>query len=139
MFAKPIRLAMAGTAVALLLSTSTFAAKIPLSDGAIAEITGSANDTLFGEKSGTGVSSSGNSSTLPASDPWANGLTTDHSQNFIATNQSGSDSQVQQNINGLNNALSVGSVSQNAIINSGGTIDGGLNVVGYAVVARSDF
>jgi len=141
MFTKQISLLTAGMAIAFLLSTSVYAAAISLGDDAMAEITGSANDTAFSNNPGVNVSLPGNSNSngLLAGNLWSNDLTTENSQNFIASNQSGAASQVQQNINGLNNALTVGSVSQNAVVNSGGTIGGGLNVVGYAVVARSDF
>ena len=141
MFTKPIPLVMASMAMALLLSTSAFSAGIPLGDEAIAGISGSANDTSFSDNPGANVSLTDNSNSngSPVSNIWSNDLTTNQSQNFIASNQSGAASQVQQNINGLNNALTVGSISQNAVVNSGGTIGAGVNVIGYAVVTRGNF
>lgn len=132
MYSKPLSLIVAGLAAAILMSAPVFAAKVSLNDEAIAEVSGSANDTTFGGDSNATISAAGGASANSQ-------LPSDQSQNYAASNQSGSDSRVQQNINGLNNALSVGAVSQNTVINSGGTVVGSLSVVGYALIARRDF
>ena len=132
MFTKRLSLVVACLATAIQASVPAYAAKIPLSDDMIAEVSGSANDyTLTGNSNTTGTLASGaNVNSQPHSDL----NTSDQSQNKVTNNQSGPGSQVQQNISGLNNALVVGSVSQNVIINFGGTSKDTINVTGYAMV-----
>ena len=141
MHTKPFPLIVAGMVAAIFMSAPVFAAKVPLSDDAIAEISGSANNTTFGGNSSATASSAGgaNSNSLLAANSGPDVQTSDQNQNYAANNHSGSNSQVQQNIHGLNNALSVGAISQNAVVNSGGSVGDTMNVMGYAIIARRDF
>lgn len=138
---KPFVLVMAGMAAAILLSTPVFAAKASLSDEAIDEVSGTANDFAFSGNSSTTASlASGASANIQFNGyQWSDEHTTDQSQNKGANNQSGSASQVQQNISGHANALVVGSVSQNVLINIGGSVEGSQNAVAYAAVVGGGF
>ena len=124
-------------AAAILLSEPVIAAKALLSDEAIDEISGNANDYTFNGKLNATVSLAGGASANSQFDSyqWSDGHASDQSRNKGANNQSGAASQVQQNISGQANALFVGSASQNVLISKGGYVGGGQNNMAYAVVA----
>ena len=134
---KPIVFGVACMAVVILLSEPVFAEKAPLSDEAIDEISGNANDSTFNGNLSATVSLAGGASANSQFDSyqWSDEHTTDQSQNKGANDQSGSASQVQQNISGQANSLFVGSASQNVLINRGGSVGGSQNNMAYAVVA----
>ena len=137
MFAKPITLLVAGMAAAILWSAPVLAAKISLSDEAIAEISGNANEyTISGNSSATASLAGGANGNIQfVRYQWSDDHSNDQSQNKGANNQSGPTSQVQQSISGHANAIVVGSVSQNVLINSGGSVEGSQNTMAYAVAA----
>jgi hypothetical protein len=141
MITKSIALGVAGMAVAILLSAPVFAAKVPLNDEAIDKVYGNANDYTFSGDSNTTVSlAGGGSANVQFSGyQWSDVHTNDQSQDKGANNQSGSASQIQQNVNGQANALFVGSVSQNVLMNKGGAVGGSQNLMAYAAVARGGF
>ena len=140
MFTKIPALIVAGMTAAILTTGSASAAKISVSDDIMASIYGSANDTTFnGDTNATNSANNDGTNIQAAAQPHSDSTSNGQYQNFTASNQSGAGSQVQQNISGLNNALPVGSVSQNAVINTSGSVGGTMNVYGYALVARGDF
>jgi len=141
MIIKPIAVVVAGMAVAILLSEPVFAARGLLSDEAMDEITGSANDYTFSGNSSTTLSLADGANGNIQFDgyQWSDDHSADQSQSKNGNDQSGSASQVQQNISGHANALFVGSVSQNVLISSGGAVGAGQNNTAYAVVASGGF
>lgn len=141
MSTKPIALLAAVLTTATLASPPVLAAKAMLTDEAIAEISGAANNITFNGNFDSSASLTGgaNGNIQISGYQWADEHTNDQSQYKGSNNQSGAYSQVQQNINGEANALFVGAVSQNVLISSGETIGGSQNVTGYAVVARGGF
>jgi hypothetical protein len=141
MLMKPVVLVAAGVAAAVLLSAPVFAAKTPLSDEAMAEVSGHANDYTFNGNSNTTVSLAGGAGANVqfVGYQWSDNHASDQSQDKGANNQSGSASQVQQHVGGQANALFVGSVNQNVLINSEGSTSGNQNVTAYAVVAHGGF
>ena len=141
MVIKPIAVVVAGMAVALLLSEPVFAARALLSDEAIDEVAGAGNDYTFSGNSSATVSLAGgaNGNIQLEGYQWSDDHSNDQSQSKGGNNQSGSASQVQQNISGHANALFVGSVSQNVLISSGGAVGGSQNNTAYAVVASGGF
>jgi hypothetical protein len=141
MIIKSIVVAMAGIAVSILLSEPVIAARAILSDEAIDEVAGAGNDYTFSGNSSATVSLAGGASGNVQIDgyQWSDDHSTDQSQNKGGNNQSGFDSQVQQNISGHANALFMGSVSQNVLISSGGAVGGSQNNTAYSVVASGGF
>lgn len=142
---KPIALVVAGMAAATLLSSPVFAAKVSLTDKAIDEVAGKANDYTFSSDSNATVSLSSDASANIQFDwyQWTDLHTADASTNKGANDQSGSASQVQQNISGQANALIWGSAGQNVLVNTEGT--GGVGVgndqsnMSYGVFAGGGF
>jgi len=141
MIIKPIAVVVAGMAVAILLSEPVFAARALLSDEVLDEVAGRTNDFTFNGNSSTTVSLASSASGNIQFDgyQWSDDHSTDQSQNKNANNQSGSASQVQQNISGHTNALFVGSVSQNVLISGAGAVGTGQSNTAYAVVANGGF
>ena len=142
---KPIALVVAGMAAATLLSAPVFAAKVSLSDKAIDEVSGKANDYTFSSDSTATVSLASDASANIQFDwyQWTDLHTADGSTNKGANDQSGSASQVQQNIAGQANALIWGSAGQNVLTNTEGA--GGVGVgndqtnMSYGVFAGGGF
>ncbi len=134
---KPIVLVVACMVAAILLSEPVFAAKSSLSDEAIDKVSGNGNDYTFNGNLNSTVSLASGASANSQFDTyqWSDDHATDQSRNKGANNQSGSASQVQQNISGQANALFVGSASQNVLISRGGYVGGSQNNMAYAVVA----
>jgi len=141
MFKKPIVLAVAGMATAILISAPVFAAKTLLSDDAIATISGNSNNLTVSGNSTETVSLAGNGNANIQFNwyQWSDNHTNDQSQNKGGNNVSGSASQVQQNVSGHANALVVGSVSQNVLISNGGSGGDNQNIIAYAVVVDGGF
>jgi hypothetical protein len=140
MIKKPIALVMVGITAAILTATPVFAAKITLSDEAIAEVFGNANDSSTGGNSNVTASLAGdaNGNIQINGYQWNDNHTSDDSQNKDANNQSGASSQVQKNISAKANALFVGAASQNVLINSG-PVAGSQILTAYAVAANGGF
>ena len=137
MITKSIALGVAGMAVAILLSAPVFAAKAPLSDEAIDKVYGGANDyTSNGDSNTTASLTAGNANVQFNGYQWSDVHTGDQSRNLGANDQSGSASQVQQNVSGQANALFVGSASQNVLINREGPVAGSQSLMAYAAVVR---
>lgn len=141
MIAKPIAIVTAGMIAVILLSEPVFAAKTALSDEAIAEISGNANNyTISGNSSVTvSVTGSANANIQIDKYQWSDDHSSDQNHDKNANNQSGSASQVQQNITSHANALFVGSVSQNVLISNGGSIGNSQNLMAYSTLADGGF
>ena len=92
---KPIVLVVVYMAAVILLSEPVFAAKASLSDEAIDDVSGNANDSAFNGNLSATVSLAGGTSANSQFDSyqWSDEHTTDQSQNKGANNQSGSASQ----------------------------------------------
>jgi hypothetical protein len=144
---KPIALVVAGMAAATLLSAPVYAAKTSLSDDAMDAVSGkaaSANLYTFSSDSTALVSLTGDASANIQFDwyQWADDHSTDSSLNKGANDQSGSSSQVQQNIAGQANALIWGSAGQNYLLNAEGAnggIAGSQTNMSYGVFAAGGF
>jgi hypothetical protein len=117
---KPIALAVAGMAAAGLLSAPVFAAKVSLGDKALDAVSGK-NAYNFSSSNTATVSLASDASANIQFDwyQWEDNHSGDASYNKGANDQSGSASQVQQNIQGEANALIWGSAGQNVLNNVG--------------------
>ena len=142
---KPIALVVAGMAAATLLSAPVFAAKTSLSDSEMDKVAGKDNTYTFSSDSTAVVSLASDASANIQFDwyQWADLHSADTSTNKGANDQSGSSSQVQQNIAGQANALIWGSAGQNVLTNTEGS--GGAGVgndqtnMSYGVFAGGGF
>ena len=131
----------ATTILVIILSIPAFAAKEPLSDELMADVYGNSNDFILSGNTSLTISLSGdtNSNIQIGKFQWSDKHAADQSLNKNANNQSGSDSQVQRDFSGQVNALFVGSVSQNVLLNTGGYIEGNQNVSSLAVASSGGF
>ena len=119
---KPIALVVTGMAAATLLSAPVFAAKTSLSNSEMDKVAGKDNTYTFSSNSTATVSLASDASANIQFDwyQWADLHSADTSTNKGANDQSGSSSQVQQNIAGQANALIWGSAGQNVLTNTEG-------------------
>ena len=138
---KPIALVVAGMAAATLLSAPVFAAKVSLSDKAIDEVSGKANTYTFSSDSSATVSLASDASANIQFDwyQWTDLHTADASTNKGANDQSGSSSQVQQNVTGQANALIWGSAGQNVLVSTGASVGNDQANMSYGVFAGGGF
>ena len=122
-------------------SLPTFAAKEPLNDEYMDDVYGNSNDFILSGNTSMTISLSGdtNSNIQIGKFQWSDKHVADHSLNKNANDQSGSDSQVQKDFSGQVNALFVGSVSQNVLLNTGGYIEGNQNVSSFSVASSGGF
>lgn len=141
MITRPIALVAASMAAAILLSAPVFAAKTSLSDEAIDEVFGNANNFTFSSDSSATLSLAGGASANIQFDwyQWTDVHASDNSIRKGANDQSGFASQVQQNIGGKANALIVGAAGQNVLNNSGGSVAGNQTNMSYAAFAGGGF
>jgi len=140
MVTKSLALVAVGTA-AILLSTSVFATRAPISDEVMDGVYGNANAYSVSGGSASSVSLSGgaNANVQYSGFQWADNHAGDSSVRKNANDQSGDASQVQQNLSGKANALVVGAVSQDVVSNSGGDIAGSQIATSYAVFTSGGF
>jgi len=142
---NPIALAVAGMAALTVASAPVFAAKVSLSDAAMDKVSGKANNYTFGSDSTATVSLASDASANIQFDwyQWSDVHSNDASSNKGANDQSGSASQVQQNVSGMTNALIWGSAGQNYLHNVEGTggvgVAGSQNNMSYGVFAAGGF
>jgi hypothetical protein len=142
---KPIALVVAGMAAATLLSAPVFAAKTSLSDAAMDKVSGKSNTYTFSSDSSATVSLASDASANIQFDwyQWTDIHSGDLSINKGANDQSGSASQVQQNVSGQANALIWGSAGQNVLVNAEGTpgvgVAGSQTNMSYGVFAGGGF
>ena len=145
---KPIALVVAGMAAATLLSAPVFAGTTALTDEALDAVSGKAaadnNTYTFSSDSTALIALSGDASANIQFDwyQWTDTHINDQSLNKGANDQSGSGSQVQQNIAGQANALIWGSAGQNYLLNAEGTaggVAGSQTNMSYGVFAAGGF
>jgi hypothetical protein len=138
---KPIALVVAGMAAATLLSAPVFAGKVSLSDNALDSVSGKNNTYTFSSDSSATVSLASDASANIQFDwyQWTDVHSGDQSVNKGANDQSGSSSQVQQNISGQANALIWGSAGQNVLVSTGSTVGNDQSNMSYGVFAGGGF
>lgn len=140
---KPIALVVAGMAAATLLTAPVFAAKTSLTDVALDGVSAKGNNTYtFSSDSTALLSLTSDASANIQFDwyQWTDSHSKDASTNKGANDQSGSHSQVQQNISGEANALIWGSAGQNVLLNTASSnITGSQSNMSYGVFAAGGF
>jgi hypothetical protein len=138
---KPIALVVAGMAAATLLSAPVFAGKVSLSDNALDNVSGKNNTYTFSSDSSATVSLASDASANIQFDwyQWNDVHSGDVSVNKGANDQSGSSSQVQQNVSGQANALIWGSAGQNVLVSTGSTVGNDQSNMSYGVFAGGGF
>ena len=139
---KPIALVVAGMAAATLLSAPVFAGKVSLSDSALDSVSGKDNNYYtFNSDSTATVSLASDASANIQFDwyQWTDNHSGDTSTNKGANDQSGSSSQVQQNVTGQANALIWGSAGQNVLVSTGASVGNDQANMSYGVFAGGGF
>ena len=141
MLFRNVGLVVATIILVIIPSLPAFAAKEPLSDEFMANVYGNSNDFILSGNTTTTISLSGDTNSNIQIDKfqWSDKHAADQSLNKNANDQSGSDSQIQRDFSGQVNALFVGSVSQNVLLNTGGYIEGNQNVSSFAVASSGGF
>ena len=137
---KLIVLIFACIATTTLPWTTAFAAKLPLSDKELDAISGMANTVDVGNANSSIISGVNmNASIQVGSFQWDDNHNQDMSMDKGANNQSGINSQVQQNVTALTNALAWGAVAQSVTNNTNSPINGDQTVSSYAVMFIGGF
>ena len=141
MITKRVTLIVTGMAAAIFFSVPVFAAKVLLSDAVLNEVTGNANRySVNGNLDSTASIGDGAKTNIQITAyQWSDDHANDRSQDKGANDQSGATSQVQQHIGGQANALVVGAVSQNVLMNGGESVGGDQIVTAYAAVSEGGF
>lgn len=120
--------------------TAALAVKVPLSDKELDAISGMANTVDIANTDSTVISGVNmNGSIQVGSFQWDDNHTQDGSLDKGANNQSGIESQVQQNITALTNALAWGAVAQSVTINTNSDVHGNQITESYAVMFIGGF
>ena len=137
---KLITLIVACIATTTLPWTTALAAKVPLSDEELDAISGMANTMDVGNANSSIISGVNmNASIQIGSFQWNDNHTQDSSLDKGANNQSGIESQVQQYVTAVTNALAWGTVAQSVTINTNSPVHGDQRVSSYAVMFIGDF
>ena len=137
---KLIALIVACIATTTLPWTTALGAKFPLTDKELDAISGMANSVDIGNVNSSIISGVNmNGSIQVGSFQWSDNHAQDSSVDKGANNQSGINSQVQQNVTAVTNALAWGTVAQSVIINTNSPINGDQTVSSYAVMFIGGF
>ena len=119
---------------------TALAVKVPLSDKELDAISGMANTVDIANTDSTVISGVDmNGSIQVGSFQWDDNHAQDGSVDKGANNQSGIESQVQQNVTAVTNALAWGSVAQSVTINTNSDVNGNQITSSYAVMFIGGF
>ena len=119
---------------------TALAVKVPLSDKELDAISGMANTVDIANTDSTVISGVDmNGSIQIGSFQWDDNHVQDSSLDKGANNQSGIESQVQQNVTAVTNALAWGSVAQSVTINTNSDVNGNQITSSYAVMFIGGF
>ena len=137
---KVIVFILACMAAVTLPCNTALAVKVPLSDKELDAISGMANTVNIGNANSSIISGVNmNGSIQIGSFQWDDNHTGDSSVDKGANNQSGIESQVQQHVTALTNALAWGTVAQSVTINTNSPVHGDQTTSSYAVMFIGGF